>query len=68
MGSRLIFLPFLQGAHEGRIRLIWWRRKLPHVVDREVVLNGASNSLSAAKALEAYRQMMSWCREKLVGR
>ena len=68
MGSRLIFLPLLEGAHEGRIRLAWWILKLDHVHIRCGMPKGVRNHLVRAKGPEPYEHVMSWCREKLVGR
>ena len=68
MGSRFIFLPFPQSAHEGRIELTRWSLKQAHDHGGVGRLKGRRKILPWPKVHEAYKRVMLSCREKLVGR
>ncbi len=51
MASRLIFLPIWKGAHEGRMRVAGWRRKLAHLEQRLTWLKDQVHVVVPARAL-----------------
>ena len=51
MASRLIFLPIWKSAHEGRMRVAGWHRKLVHSEQRPAWLKDQAHVVVPARAL-----------------